>query len=243
MTTRALSTTCRRRPWPPVVEPRRARGRPSEEAASARSDLRRGQIIAAARRLVADGGLGALTIGALERELGFTRGVITYHFDNKDEIVLGLLDDAIAEIDRATGLSVQAEVHAPDKLGAAVRGMVRGFLAIEEAGRVLLSFWSRLKDDPRAADKNAALYARWRAASTDLVRRGQAAGELGPCDADAVGALLVGIVIGAVTQAWFEPGAVDPEAIVDEASAALVARLRLEAPLPPSAARALQAAR
>jgi TetR/AcrR family transcriptional regulator, transcriptional repressor of bet genes len=192
----------------------------------ARRDLRRGQIIAAARRLVADGGHGALTINALERELGFTRGVINYHFDNKDEIVLALLDDAIAEIDQATALSVQAEAHAGDKLRAALRGMVRGFLAIEEAGRVLLSFWSRLKEDPRAAAKNAALYRRWREASSELVRRGQAAGELGPCDADAVGALLVGIVIGVVTQAWFEPGATDPEAVIDEAADALITRLK-----------------
>ncbi len=201
----------------------------ADAKAEARRDLRRGQIIAAARRLVAEGGHGALTINALEGELGFTRGVITYHFDNKDEIVLALLDDAIAEIDRATILSVQAEVHSLDKVRAALRGMVRGFLAIEEAGRVLLSFWSRLREDPRAAEKNAALYARWRAAAADLIRRGQAVGELGPCDVDAIGALLVGIVIGVVTQVWFEPGATDPEAIVAEAAEALISRLRLDA--------------
>lgn len=214
-----------------MAEPRRARARRAEDEAGpepSRADLRRGEIIAAARRLVAEGGLGALTIGALERELAYTRGVITYHFDNKDEIVLALLDDAIAEIDRATALSVQAEVHARDKLRAALVGMVRGFLAIEEAGRVLLSFWSRLKDDPRAAAKNAALYARWRAASAELVRRGQATGELGRCDPEAVGALLVGIVIGVVTQAWFEAGAIDPEAVVAEAAEALIARLGRE---------------
>jgi AcrR family transcriptional regulator len=191
----------------------------------ARRDLRRAQIIAAARRLVAEGGHTALTIGGLERALGYTRGVITYHFENKDEIVLALLDDAIAEIDRATVLSVQAEQTAGQKLRAALRGMVRGFLAIEEAGRVLLSFWSRLKEDPRAASKNAALYRRWRAASRELIKRGQASGELGPCDADATASLMVGIVIGVVTQAWFEPGATDPEAIVDEAAAGLIARL------------------
>ncbi len=166
-----------------------------------------------------------MTIGALEKQLGFTRGVITYHFDNKDEIVLAVLDDAIAEIDRATALEVAAEAHAADKIRAAIRGMVRGFLSIEEAGRVLLSFWSRLREDPRAAEKNAALYRRWRAAGSELVRRGQASGELGEGDAEAIGALMVGIVIGAVTQVWFEPGATDPERVVDEASAALVAGL------------------
>ncbi|MCC6622833.1 MAG: TetR/AcrR family transcriptional regulator [Deltaproteobacteria bacterium] len=194
--------------------------------AEPRRDLRRAQIIAAARKLIAAGGQGALTINALEKELGFTRGVITYHFDNKDEIVLAVLDDAIAEIDRATIQSVKEQPRATDKVLAALRGMVRGFLSIEEAGRALLSFWSRLKEDPRAAEKNAALYARWRKTAADLIRYGQSAGQLGPCDADAMGALLVGIVIGVVTQAWFEDGAIDPEAVVTEAGLALLARLR-----------------
>src|SRR5205814_9753674 len=50
-------------------------------------DLRRAQIVAAAREIVAGDGLESLTIGALEKRLGFSRGVITYHFRDKDEIV------------------------------------------------------------------------------------------------------------------------------------------------------------
>jgi len=190
-----------------------------------RRDLRRGQIIRAARRIVADGGLGALTFGALEKELGFTRGVITYHFESKDEIVDALLDDAIAEIDAATRTKVKAEHSARHKIVVALRGMVEGFLSLEEAGRVLLSFWSRLKDDPRAARKNAALYAGWRAHGVELIRHGQEIGELGPCDVDALAGLLVGVVIGVVTQTWFEEGAVDPAAIVTIACEAVLARL------------------
>src|ERR1700722_2409301 len=70
-------------------------------------DLRRGQILTAARRLVAEHGLEALTIGALEDRLAFTRGVITYHFANKDEIVRAVFASAIDEIDA----SVRREVE------------------------------------------------------------------------------------------------------------------------------------
>lgn len=189
-------------------------------------DLRRSQIIRAARRVVAERGVGALTFGTLERELAFTRGVITYHFANKDEIVDALLDDAIAEIDAATLISVSAEGSAPDKVVAAVAGMVRGFLSQREAARVLLSFWGRLPDDPRAAAKNAALYARWRAQSASLLRHGQATGELrADCDVEAVAAHMVGTVIGVVTQAYFDPGALDPDAVVREAARGIAAGL------------------
>lgn len=189
-------------------------------------DLRRSQIIRAARRVVAERGVGALTFGTLESELAFTRGVITYHFANKDEIVDALLDDAIAEIDAATMSSVVAEGSAPDKVVAAVAGMVRGFLSQREAARVLLSFWGRLPDDPRAAAKNAALYARWRAQSASLLRHGQATGELrADCDVEAVAAHMVGTVIGVVTQAYFDPGAIDPDAVVREAARGIAAGL------------------
>ena len=189
-------------------------------------DLRRSQIIRAARRVVAERGVGALTFGTLERELAFTRGVITYHFANKDEIVDALLDDAIAETDAATMSSVVAEGSAPDKVVAAVAGMVRGFLSQREAARVLLSFWGRLPDDPRAAAKNAALYARWRAQSASLLRHGQATGELrADCDVEAVAAHMVGTVIGVVTQAYFDPGAIDPDAVVREAARGIAAGL------------------
>lgn len=166
-----------------------------------------------------------MTFGALEKQLGFTRGVITYHFESKDEIVEALLDDAISEIDRVTSSQVKAEHGAREKIAAALRGMVHGFLQLEEAGRVLLSFWSRLKDDPRAAAKNAKLYAGWRAMGVELLKHGQETGELGPCDVDAMAAVLVGIVIGTVTQTWFEEGAVDAEAAVAIAIEAVLARL------------------
>lgn len=173
-----------------------------------------------------------MTFGALEKQLGFTRGVITYHFESKDEIVEALLDDAIGEIDGATGLQVKAEATARDKVAAALRGMVRGFLDLEEAGRVLLSFWSKLKDDPRAAAKNAALYASWRKMGVELLRHGQETGELGPCDVDAMAALLVGIVIGVVTQTWFEEGAIEAEAVVMLACEAVLGRLEWKTPAP-----------
>ncbi|TNF28453.1 MAG: TetR family transcriptional regulator [Deltaproteobacteria bacterium] len=189
-------------------------------------DLRRGQILRAARRIVAERGVGALTFGTLESELAFTRGVITYHFANKDEIVYALLDDAIAEIHEAMMTSVHAGSTLVEKLEAAVGGMVRGFLAKPEAARVLLSFWGRLPDDPRAAAKNAALYARWREHSASLVRHGQETGEIhADCDVAAVAAHMVGTVIGVVTQAFFEADAVDPEAIVREAVRGLAAGL------------------
>ena len=189
-------------------------------------DLRRGQIVAAARRLVAEQGLEALTIGALEDRVSFTRGVITYHFANKDEIVQAVFASAIDEIDAAVRRAVEGGVAIEDKVRAVLRGNVRGFVDSEVAGRVLLSFWGRLSADPVVRKLNADLYAKYRRRAAKLLRSARADGLVGPVDPTVMGALLVAIVLGIATQHYFEPGSIDVDAAVDEATRTVMARLR-----------------
>ncbi len=190
-------------------------------------DLRRSQIVAAARALVAAGGLEALTIGALEKRLDFTRGVITYHFRDKDEIVEAVLASAVEEIDAATVALVQARATFAEKVEAVLSTKVRGFLDRREAAHVLLSFWGRILHDRRARAVNARLYEAYRAQSARLLEDGRRAGEVVRGVAvRVVAALLVGAVIGIVTQVLFDPdGAVDPDACVREAARMFAARL------------------
>lgn len=188
-------------------------------------DLRRAQIVAAARGLIAAGGLEALTVSALERRLRFTRGVITYHFRGKDEIVRAVLASAVDEIDRATAAEVKASLGFAEKVEAVLRTKVRGFLENREAAHVLLSFWGRLGRDRRARAANAQLYRGYRAQGERLLAEGRRAGVFAAVPAAELGALLVGTVLGIVLQAIFEPGAIDPDACVREAARALLARL------------------
>ncbi|PIE17144.1 MAG: hypothetical protein CSA66_06610 [Proteobacteria bacterium] len=191
-------------------------------------DLRRAQILDEARRLVSEGGLQALTFAALEARLSFTRGVITYHFDNKAEIVDAVLDSAVEEIDRANARAVMAAGAIEDKLRAVIAHTVGGFIEHVEAGRILLNFWARLPRDQHAARINARLYRRYREHSVALLRAGQRLGRFrADVDVEALAAHMVGTVIGIVTQSYFEPGAIDPDAAVAEAVATLLARLRV----------------
>jgi AcrR family transcriptional regulator len=182
-------------------------------------------VIAQARRIVAEDGLEALTIGALEQRLDFSRGVITYHFRDKDDLVDAVLQSAIEEIDAAAMSEVQASPTPQAKLGAVLRSMVRGFIERPEAGRILLSFWGRLVADARVRKVNADLYARYRAETRILLEHGREAGAFAAVPADALAALVVGTVIGIATQAYFEPGAIDVESAIEEAHRALLARL------------------
>jgi TetR/AcrR family transcriptional regulator, fatty acid metabolism regulator protein len=188
-------------------------------------DLRRGQIVTAARRLVAEQGLDALTIGALEDRLSFTRGVITYHFANKDEIVQAVFTSAIDEIDAAVRREVEGGSTVEDKVRAVLHGNVRGFVDSEVAGRVLLSFWGRLSD-AKVRKINAELYAKYRRRAAKLLRAARAEGLIAQVDAGVMGGLLVAIVLGIATQHYFEPGSIDVDAAIQEATRTVMARLQ-----------------
>jgi len=182
--------------------------------------------VTAARRLVAEHGLEALTIGALEDRLSFTRGVITYHFANKDEIVRAVFASAIEEIDTAVRREVEGGSTVEDKVRAVLHGNVRGFVDSEVAGRVLLSFWGRLSGDAQVRKLNAELYAKYRRRAAKLLRAARAEGHIAPVDPTVMGALLVALVLGIATQHYFEPGSIDVEAAIAEATRTVMARLR-----------------
>ena len=188
-------------------------------------DLRRSQIIAAARALVAEKGIEALTIAGLESRLGFTRGVITYHFTDKDEIERAVLESAVVDIDQSLRAALEASASHEDRLRTIVRANVRGFVDRPEAGRVLLSFWARLSSDARIRALNAELYAKYRRGTRKLLESGARAGDFVDVDLDAAATVIVGVVLGVVLQWYFDPKAIDVDAASETACEAIAARL------------------
>jgi AcrR family transcriptional regulator len=190
-------------------------------------ELRRGQIVAIARKIVAEEGLEALTIGSLEARLAFSRGVITYHFQNKDDIVHAVLESAIEEINAVGAAQVTTQTSSEDRVRATLRTYVRGYIDKVEATRILLSFWGRISSDKRARKANATLYASYRKAAVHMLDAGRAANEFrADVNVDAFAAVLVGVVVGIAMQSYFEKGAIDADAATEEATLAVLARLR-----------------
>ncbi len=190
-------------------------------------ELRRGQIVAVARRIVAEEGLEALTIGSLEARLAFSRGVITYHFQNKDDIVHAVLESAIDEINAGSAGQLSPEMGGEERLRTALRSYIHGFIDKVEATRILLSFWGRISSDKRARKANAARFAAYRRGVAQLLAAARASGEFSSeINVDGLAAVLVGVVIGIATQSYFEKGAIDAAAATDEAVQVALARLR-----------------
>lgn len=78
--------------------------------------VRRRQIIRATRDLIADEGVGAVTIANIAKVMGTSRGVVNYHFDNKADILRAALQSAAKDASDATDKIVSVS----DDLGKVV---------------------------------------------------------------------------------------------------------------------------
>jgi AcrR family transcriptional regulator len=76
---------------------------------SSRRPSRKQALFDAAVRVVVDEGVNALTIDAVARLAGVTKGGVQYHFASKDRLVEALLTDVLADMDRAIEDVVAAE--------------------------------------------------------------------------------------------------------------------------------------
>jgi AcrR family transcriptional regulator len=74
------------------------------EPATERLDTRRGEIIAAALRVIERDGLHAASVRAIAREMGCTTGVLSHHFRTKDDLTAL----ACSEVTRAIARRVTA---------------------------------------------------------------------------------------------------------------------------------------
>ena len=190
-----------------------------------RRERRRCEIVAVARKLIAGSGLEALTISALERRLEFSRGVITYHFDNKDDIIEAVLVSALDEIDDATVAQMKASLTLADKVQAMIGQTVRGFLEHGEAAAILISFWGRIPSDEGATQLNARLYRGYRRNAARLIEEALSGRPRPDRDVQAMAALFVSVVIGIVTQSYFEPDVIDVPSCIDAACRTLMTQL------------------
>ena len=193
-------------------------------------DLRQQQIVVAARSLVSTGGLEGLTISKLEEKLDFSRGVITYHFKGKDEIVMAVLHSALDEIVAGASTLTEKEVKVRDKISAILTGMIGGFIEKTEAAQIMVSFWSRIPKDETVTQMNAALYSSYRNQVARVLGKARKNKEIEATkdQIDAISALVVGIVIGVAMQVYFAPESVNPQKIIEESAAAISLRLNSE---------------
>lgn len=152
---------------------------PGKVRPSKASLKRRNEIIAAAIQVIAQRGIRACTITALENETKFARGHFSYHFRSKEEII-GLAfatvgsDWATIQIQASTGGSAR------ERLEHHVRAAVGWAIDRPDYYRCLMNFRVEMIRDPDAFRPAATIRQQMWDACADIVREGTAAGAFKP---------------------------------------------------------------
>ncbi|HEX4816816.1 MAG TPA: TetR/AcrR family transcriptional regulator [Nonomuraea sp.] len=138
---------------------------------------RRREVLSAARRVIARDGIDAATTRAIAKEAGYSNGVLSHYFADKDEILLSALCQShqrirarlTRKVDGVTGL-------------AALRELLLDNLPLDaertRETRLEVSFWSRSLSSERLAEVQRGEAAELRGAVRELLGQARAAGEL-----------------------------------------------------------------
>ncbi|GAB3003227.1 TetR/AcrR family transcriptional regulator [Streptomyces pseudoechinosporeus] len=136
---------------------------------------RRRLIAAAVRRIAADRGLEAVSLGEVAAEAGISKGLVQHYFTSKDEMLRYA----------TTTLRAQVEEQLPAEFGAGAPGLrttILALLPVDENTRtdalVANAFLMRALKDPEIAERFRAGHAQLREMIAALVAGAQAAGDL-----------------------------------------------------------------
>lgn len=150
----------------PAAAPRR-RGRPVGDR-----EARSGELVAAARAVIAREGYGGASLRKVAEQAGVTTGAVSYYFENKEAFVLAVTESLFDEFD--AWLLAQGDACDPRSLCNSLINWTT--LGGGEAWLICLQLLVGARGDAALAATFARRNARFMANLTTLLERGQAEG-------------------------------------------------------------------
>lgn len=136
------------------------------------AELRRGEIVDAAIRVLARTGVEGLTMRGLAAELGVSTGTITHWFPSKDDVLGAALDEAAERVGRRVDLALEGVDDPRGILLTIAEASIPEDESSREEQRVWLELGARATRVPALAELHARLYEGWRRRIERAVRRG-----------------------------------------------------------------------
>ncbi len=118
-------------------------------------------ILAAAATVVQRDGVGRLTIDAVAREAGLSKGGVLYHFASKDALIAGMLARMMSHFTDDMARSVAADSASPGRM---TRAYIRATDYPDQADAALTTgLLAAVVNDPAQMGEMRAIFATWQA--------------------------------------------------------------------------------
>lgn len=177
---------------------------------------RRQQIITAASRLLARKGWSATTFADICKEAGISNGVLTYHFKDKDEILLAVLEHVSqTSTDRFFSL-LQEHTSWQEKLKLIVESSLSSTEEERELSRLNLHLLSLAAQRPDIAQRLRQMYTFTMQRAQAEIELAQEQGQIRRRGPSAVAAVIQMLVIGMSFSSLMLDLSVPTEQLMDE---------------------------
>lgn len=180
-------------------------------------EARRVQIIGAGIETIAEVGYGLASLAQIAKRAQISKSVISYHFADKDDLIERIVEQIYGDSWLATKPRLDAETTAAGKLRAYIEAQISYFSAdrarLLAVGSIVVNHRDAdgaLRFSPGADESVVQVLG-------DLLRAGQASGELGDFDARVVAVTVSHAITGALEQ-W----AIEPDLDLDAYTAQLI---------------------
>jgi AcrR family transcriptional regulator len=147
---------------------------------------RRRQILTAVIELLADGGYQSASLAAIAARIGASKGVVSYHFDGKDELLAHVVTTVLSDAAAYMTPRILAVADAQDRVRAYVSGNLDYLDQHRTEARALTAVLAGLPPDADGAPAYAAANREAVAALAILLRDAQNSGQFRTFDVQVV---------------------------------------------------------
>ncbi|MCP3978908.1 MAG: TetR/AcrR family transcriptional regulator [bacterium] len=189
-------------------------------------EARRSQIIETAIEIIATRGVAQASLALIARQAGCSKGVISYHFEGKEELIDAILSRIIRAPTDFIKSRVEVQARAMDKLRAFVSASFEFMAGHRNHYIALVDLWGSRGWYEGRNRFNAEVFEPTRHYLARILEAGREAGELEPRPATTMASILQASIDGVMVQWVCDPEAVDLQASTDEILKMAEAHLR-----------------
>lgn len=175
-------------------------------------EARRKQIVEAAIETIAKEGYMNASLAEIAKYADISKGVISYHFDNKDDLIDETINTILTDSYRYIRQHVNEAGDAMrDRLGAYVAASFDYMAQNRTQFVAMVDLWGSFSSFVRKKQYNHAAYDPCRRHLLDILEPGQVSGEFGSFPARTLASIIQAAIDGIMLQWVFDPDSVDFE--------------------------------
>jgi AcrR family transcriptional regulator len=184
-----------------------------------RRDETRRRIADAALPVFARSGYERATVDEIVREAGYSKGAFYVHFESKEDLFWGMLEERISGQQDAFRQALDDTRGAEDNIQALLTTIFAIFRRDAQWSALFIEFIAHAARNEKVRERLAGMYQNWRDFTVATLKQGRETGQVRQdLNVDFAATVLIALIEGMIMQARLAPAVVRPEDAVEPLS-------------------------